>query len=187
MTPFEKRLRHIPLPQPTDAQHEYRLRRALLNSSYFESSVWGVISDGVKLCLGSKKIVAVSTASVVVMVITVMQLHLKQPAKAGGAALSVASSPVAESLLTPGPQSAVQAMTLEEINRKLIEAYQRNTGTLVLQTPEGEYAYSFEGGGNTLPSQNSFPSMNFKDTALTPFAAFTPMSAQPLSAQLIAR
>ncbi len=168
MKKLERKLYNLLLPEQKDGQHQYDLRRALLNCSYFsEDSRIKILSDSMKYYLTSKYLVATVTIGMVVIVGTVSnmamdKLHAQEtvaiepveanaqpivasPERRSGRISSAVSSEIKTTAAEEPKQQPreVRMMSFAEISQLLQQAYANNAGTLMLELDSGIFIYSF--------------------------------------------
>src|SRR3989338_7268147 len=107
MDHLEQQLYSIELPEEKDFTHQYRLRRSLLNSSYFGDSRWSVFIDRFRFSMTSKRVVATVTIGLVITVGSVTNYSMKASTLADTDTASLANGSEFTSGLLSGSGSSL--------------------------------------------------------------------------------
>ncbi len=197
MDNFEDKLFELTLPEETDITHQYRLRRALLNSKYFEESKYKIVMDRLKFYLTSRRVVATVTIGLVVAIGGTMNyslrgntleldnvvseddvvekassttpITLENPITTQPAVVQAASAVPSEDEESTQEPTLINILSLDEITRLLQQTYSSQNGSVMVKTADGIFMYTFDNTSQkTNSSGNNFEISNFNpDITLT--------------------
>jgi len=194
MENIEQKLSSLQLPEEQDISHQYRLRRALLHSSYFEESGWHILFDRIRFYATSRRVVATVTITLVVAISGFAHSALETSRTETTDEQVVANTPLENSPQPflnpslPGPRSGSEAgnsavltasdgsdqdvisvqerpihlLTLREMTQMLQETFREQDGTVVVETDEGMFLFSFEDQEQDTDQDSTFGITNFQ-------------------------
>jgi hypothetical protein len=164
MKHIEQKLKTTLLPEESDFSHQYRLRRALLCSSYMEEGGMHFLWRLLRFYTTQKAVFVPSVLSITILVFVFLSLNVDEKDPLPFTELTeVAVSSTDEDAPLPEPRLSISDIPLqethaplniyymndatyasaEEMNEKILEASLEKNAVLLLSMPDGTYVYSF--------------------------------------------